>query len=63
MAREELRKLAERKKVVGPTMEREGARFANKKRRGGFLDDEDFEDVVESDGVRSEGEKNDEDEE
>lgn len=49
----ELQKLKERKKVVGPTMEKTGVRLANSKRRMGFLDDENFEDFVESEGEGS----------
>jgi hypothetical protein len=49
-AREELQKLKERKKTVGPTLEKTGVRLANQKRRIGFLDDENFEEVVESEG-------------
>jgi len=49
-AREELQKLKERKKAVGPTLEKTGVRLANQKRRIGFLDDENFEEVVESEG-------------
>lgn len=49
-AREELQKLKERKKTVGPTLEKTGVRLANQKRRMGFLDDENFEEVVESEG-------------
>jgi hypothetical protein len=49
-AREELQKLKERKKAVGPTLEKTGVRLANQKRRMGFLDDENFEEVVESEG-------------
>ncbi|KAK5720742.1 hypothetical protein LTR15_006703 [Elasticomyces elasticus] len=55
-ALEELECLENHKKAVGVTMERTGAVFANKKRRQGFLDDEDFEDEVESEGVHWEGE-------
>lgn len=49
----ELQKLKERKKAVGPTMEKTGVRLANSKRRMGFLDDENFEDFVESEGEGS----------
>ncbi|KAM0717382.1 hypothetical protein Q7P37_007234 [Cladosporium fusiforme] len=49
----ELQKLKERKKAVGPTMEKTGVRIANSKRRMGFLDDENFEDFVESEGETS----------
>ena len=44
----ELQKLEEAKKAVGVCMGTEGTRLANAKRRLGFLDDEDFDDVVES---------------
>lgn len=47
-AQAELQKLKERKIAVGPTMEKMGVRLANDKRRMGFLDDEKFEDIVES---------------
>jgi hypothetical protein len=50
LAQEELQKLKERKKTVGPTLEKTGVRLANQKRRMGFLDDENFEEVVESEG-------------
>lgn len=50
IACEELQKLKERKKAVGPTLEKTGVRLANQKRRMGFLDDENFEEVVESEG-------------
>jgi len=54
---EDLEDLENHKNSVGVTMERTGAVFANKKRRQGFLDDEDFEDEVESEGVAWEGEE------
>lgn len=44
----ELEALEKHKRAVGPSMDRTGVRLANKKRRVGFLDDEDFEDEVES---------------
>lgn len=50
VARAELQKLKDRKKAVGPSLEKTGVRLANDKRRMGFLDDENFEDVVESEG-------------
>lgn len=50
VARAELQKLKERKKAVGPSLEKTGVRLANDKRRIGFLDDENFEDIVESEG-------------
>ena len=50
IAQQELQKLKERKMAVGPTMEKTGVRLANEKRRMGFLDDENFEDIVESEG-------------
>ncbi|TKA60095.1 hypothetical protein B0A55_12444 [Friedmanniomyces simplex] len=46
-----LEELEKHKKAVGVVMEGTGARFAGKKRRQGFLDDERFEDEVESEGV------------
>lgn len=50
IAQQELQKLKEKKMAIGPTMEKTGVRLANEKRRMGFLDDENFEDIVESDG-------------
>lgn len=47
----ELKKLEDHKKAVGVTMEKEGCTLANKKRRMGFLDDEDFEDTIEESDV------------
>lgn len=44
----ELAKLESFKRIVGPTFGPEGAKLANEKRRRGFLDDEDFEDIVET---------------
>ncbi|KAI6961869.1 hypothetical protein KC332_g16282 [Hortaea werneckii] len=46
----ELEELEQQKVAVGPSMDRTGVRMANSKRRKGFLDDEDFEDEVESEG-------------
>lgn len=46
----ELEELEQQKAAVGPSMDRTGVRMANSKRRKGFLDDEDFEDEVESEG-------------
>lgn len=43
----ELKKLEEHKGIVGATMDRQGAVFANRERRATFLGDEEFEDVVE----------------
>lgn len=43
----ELKKLEDQKRHEGVTMGLEGSRLANAKRRRGFLDDEDFEDVIE----------------
>lgn len=48
-AHQELQKLKERKKAVGPTLEKTGVRLANEKRRMGFLD-ENFEEIIESEG-------------
>ncbi|KAF2162715.1 hypothetical protein M409DRAFT_68986 [Zasmidium cellare ATCC 36951] len=42
----ELQKLRDQKLREGVIMGREGSRLANDKRRRGFLDDEDFEDVI-----------------
>ena len=55
-AQRELQELKERKKAVGPSLEKTGVRLANEKRRMGFLDDENFEDIVESDGEGPEDE-------
>ena len=55
-AQQELQELKERKKAVGPTLEKTGVRLANEKRRMGFLDDENFEDIVESEGEGPEDE-------
>jgi len=46
----ELEKLTQRQRDVGLTLGKGGVRFANAKRRMGFVDDEEFEDVVSSDG-------------
>lgn len=43
----ELKKLANQKRHEGPTMGVEGSRLVNEKRRRGFLDDEDFEEILE----------------
>lgn len=40
------------KQRIGLVMEKEGCTLANQKRRAGFLDDEDFEDEVVSDGEK-----------
>ncbi|KAK1812912.1 hypothetical protein LTR12_012719 [Friedmanniomyces endolithicus] len=53
----ELEDLEKHKKAVGVVMEGTGARFAGRKRRLGFLDDEVFEDEVSSEGVHWEGGK------
>ncbi|KAK4544946.1 hypothetical protein LTR36_003851 [Oleoguttula mirabilis] len=53
----DLEKLEAHKRAVGPSMDKTGVRMANKKRRLGFLDDEDFEDEVESEGEHVEEEK------
>lgn len=53
---EELQGLQARKKAVGPSFEKTGVRLANEKRRMGFLDDENFEDIVESEGEGPEDE-------
>jgi hypothetical protein len=42
----ELKKLEEQKRLEGPSMGLEGSRLVTEKRRRGFLDDEDFEDVI-----------------
>ena len=47
----ELQKLEDQMRSTGPSMVRTGSRLANKKRRLGFLDDEDFEGHIESDDV------------
>lgn len=41
-----LQSLEQHQRIVGPTMDRMGCVLANKQRRKGFLDDEDFEDEV-----------------
>lgn len=46
-----LRELTKHKLAVGVVLEKTGCELVNKKRRQGFLDDEDFEDEVESEGV------------
>ncbi|OQO09364.1 hypothetical protein B0A48_04762 [Cryoendolithus antarcticus] len=45
-ARDAVRRLEARKRIVGATMGQLGCKFVNQKRRLGFLDDEDFEDEV-----------------
>lgn len=45
----ELKKLEDQKRHQGITMGQEGSKLANAKRRRGFLDDEDFEDVIDAD--------------
>jgi hypothetical protein len=55
-AQQELQKLKERKLAVGPSLEKTGVRLANEKRRMGFLDDENFEEIIESEGEGPEGE-------
>ncbi|OQO00245.1 hypothetical protein B0A48_14032 [Cryoendolithus antarcticus] len=58
-ARDAVRRLEARKRIVGPTMGQLGCKFVNQKRRLGFLDDEDFEDEVAVEGEtgsESEGE-------
>ncbi|KAK4574566.1 hypothetical protein LTR86_001407 [Recurvomyces mirabilis] len=59
-AKAELDGLVRHKRVVGVVLEKGGSTFANAKRRAGFLDDEDFEDEVESEGVQDEGDGGDE---
>ena len=45
----EIQKSMERKKrEIGPGIDRGGATLANPKRRMGFVDDEDFEEIVEN---------------
>jgi len=55
-AQQELQNMKGRKKAVGPSFEKTGVRLANEKRRMGFLDDENFEDIVESEGEGPEDE-------
>lgn len=55
----ELEELEKRKRVVGPNMDRIGVRLANRKRRVGFLDDEEFEDEVGSEGEHYGGDEGD----
>lgn len=50
----EVQKLQDFKRAIGPSLGPEGTVLANEKRRRGFLDDEDFEDVVESDVTEDE---------
>lgn len=50
-AAQALEGLEKQQKAVGVLMEKGGATMANRKRRRGFLDDEDFEDERESDGI------------
>lgn len=45
-AKEAQAELEKKNRLVGPGIDRGGARLANDKRRMGFIDDEDFEDVV-----------------
>lgn len=42
-----LKQLEEQKRVVGVVLDRMGCVLADEERRKGFLDDEDFEDVIE----------------
>ncbi|KAK6431387.1 hypothetical protein LTR95_012451 [Oleoguttula sp. CCFEE 5521] len=58
-ARDAVRRLEARKRIVSITMGQLGCKFVNQKRRLGFLDDEDFEDEVAVEGEtesESEGE-------
>lgn len=41
--------LEKRKREIGPGVDRGGARLATPKRRQGFVDDEDFEEIVDID--------------
>lgn len=50
VAAAELEKLKHRQRDVGLSLVKGGVRFANEKRRMGFVDDEQFEEVVSSDG-------------
>ena len=50
VAAAELEKLRQRQRDVGFSLVKGGVRFANGKRRMGFVDDEDFEEVVDGDG-------------
>ncbi|KAK0901551.1 hypothetical protein LTS16_020247 [Friedmanniomyces endolithicus] len=59
----ELEDLEKHMKAVGVVMEGTGARFAGRKRRLGFLDDEEFEDEVSSEGVHWEGGEGEDEEE
>lgn len=38
--------MEQKKREVGPGIDKSGATLANTKRRTGFLDDEDFEEIV-----------------
>ncbi len=51
-----LKRLEEHKRIIGPLMDRMGCVLVDDERRAAFLDDEDFEDEIESDG---EGEEDD----
>ena len=46
-----LQQLEERKRIVGPGLDRGGCTFANDARRRGFYDDEDFVDVLVGDEI------------
>lgn len=46
-----LQQLEEKKRVVGPGLDRAGCILATAERRKGFYDDEDFDDVIEPDEV------------
>lgn len=50
VAAAELEKLSQRQRDVGLSLVKGGVRFANAKRRMGFVDDESFEEIVSSDG-------------
>lgn len=46
-----LQQLEEKIRVVGPGLDRGGCTLATAERRRGFIDDEDFEDIIENDDV------------
>ncbi|GAB7350714.1 hypothetical protein MBLNU459_g1270t1 [Dothideomycetes sp. NU459] len=50
-----LQQLEEKKRVVGPGLDRAGCTLATTERRKGLYDDEDFEDVIEADEIEWQG--------
>ena len=45
-ARESQADMVRKRREIGPGVDRQGARFINEKRRAGFIDDEDPEEVL-----------------